>query len=295
MYRAKRDRAPFQIWSPSIGEPSAEQITMAADLVAAIEAGEIELEFQPQLKLRGNGPARLEALARWTHPQYGRIPAQAFVAVAERSGLMGALTRSVLDRALRAVAGWRRRRDVGVAVNLSALDLADPRLPTAVVEALSRHSVAAHALTLEITESTVIADTERALGALRALRELGVGLAIDDFGSGYSSLSYLARLPVTEVKLDRSLVAGITKSPRSLAVVRRSASLAHDLRLRIVAEGVETREEVETLTRLGCDAAQGYGIARPLAPDDVPAWLDRAALPPLSSVTPAGRDVAVLS
>jgi EAL domain-containing protein (putative c-di-GMP-specific phosphodiesterase class I) len=232
------------------------------------------LHYQPKLTVRTGTIDGVEALVRWQHPTRGLLYPDAFVDLAESAGLMAQLTRTVIDMAL---AQWRewadRGRQVSVAVNVSPSNLVDERFPGEVAEFLARHEVPAAALVLEVTESILMEDRERAVNVLVRLRDLGVGIAIDDYGTGYSSLAYLATLPVTELKLDRSFVAAMTGSDRAQSIVTSTLQLAHALGLVLVAEGAEDQATVDALALMGCDLVQGYHLSRPLPPGQLWTWL----------------------
>jgi len=202
---------------------------------------------------------------RWQHPDRGLVMPDEFVPIAEQTGMIGALTREVLHQALQQCAEWRHQRpDTGVAVNLSARGLLDPDLCDVVADELTDSGVPPSLLTLEITESSVMNDFDTALAALQQLHDLGVRLSVDDFGTGYSSLAYLQRLPVHEVKIDKSFVIPMSVSPSAAAIVRAIVDLAHNLGLSVVAEGVEDERSRQALTMMGCDSMQGYLLSRPL-------------------------------
>ena len=209
------------------------------------------------------------------------MPPDTVVPLAEGAGLLPQVTRLVLRRSLDAVAQWRAAgRDVGIAVNLSALDLLDPLLPAQVADELEQRALPPHLLTLEITESTLMVERDRCAETLRRLRSVGVRLSVDDFGTGYSSLAYLRWLPVHEVKVDRSFVASLATSPADRAIVRAVVSLARDLDLVVVAEGVEDRAGWAAAAALGCDQVQGWELARPMPPEALLAWCEARAVTP---------------
>jgi EAL domain-containing protein (putative c-di-GMP-specific phosphodiesterase class I) len=245
-----------------------------ADLRRALHDGQITIAVQPKALLPHGEVTGVEVLARWSHPQQGPVSPEVFIALAERSGLIRELTASILEQALAECSGWRRQGlDVSVAVNLSPRALLDADLLRVVTDALRRHQVPAPMLTLEITESSVIADPEAALVALHALRRLGVRLSVDDFGTGYSSLSYLKRLPVQEVKIDRSFVRDLVREPDSEVIVRAVTDLGRSLHLEVVAEGVEDLATWRRLGELGAITVQGYYLSRPMPPAAFPGWL----------------------
>jgi EAL domain-containing protein (putative c-di-GMP-specific phosphodiesterase class I) len=225
----------------------------------------------------------VEALVRWQHPERGLLFPDAFIELAESAGLMAALTSRVLDSALAQRRAWADRgRELTVAVNVSPSNLVDEHFPHELAGLLTRHGVPASALVLEVTESLLMADRERAVRVLAGLREAGVGVSIDDYGTGYSSLAYLAALPVTELKLDRTFVGAMTGSARSASIVTSTLQLAHALGLVFVAEGAEDQATVDALTALGCDVVQGYHLSRPLPADQLEQWLEARTAAPVS-------------
>jgi EAL domain-containing protein (putative c-di-GMP-specific phosphodiesterase class I) len=208
------------------------------------------------------------------HPNEGFIPPDQFISLAEQTGLITPLTHWVLNEAVRQSARWRAAGlDIEIAVNLSALNLEERDLVDAVTTALERWKVPASVLCLEMTESALMRDPARAMATLTLLHDLGVHISIDDFGTGYSSLAYLKRLPVDQVKIDRSFVLEMIQSEESCAIVRSVIDLGHNLNLQVVAEGVETQRELDALALLGCDIAQGYYLGRPMPAAEYPGWL----------------------
>jgi EAL domain-containing protein (putative c-di-GMP-specific phosphodiesterase class I) len=240
----------------------------------ALDTGQVDVHFQPQLALRTRRVIGVEALVRWQHPEFGMVDPAEFVTLVETTGLINPLTDYVLDRSLAQCRSWLDRGlSLAVSVNLSVRNLADAEFPCRVTDALARHRVPAALLGFELTESAVMSDPERALPVLRGLHGLGVRIAVDDFGTGYSSLAYLRRLPVDEVKIDKSFVLGLASDLGDLAVVRAIVELGHSLGLNVVAEGVEQDATRDQLLEMGCDVAQGYLISRPLGRDRFDAWL----------------------
>jgi len=275
MYEAKRGRLGVAEYDAERDQSSPARLALLADLRGAIDRDELVLHYQPKVNLAG-GIDGAEALLRWQHPERGLIPPAEFIPLAEQTRLMRPLTLWVLEAALRQSREWRRGGlDIALAVNLSAANLADPALPDDIAELLRRMDVPPERLTLEITESTAMADPSRAQALLVRLRDLGVGLSIDDFGTGHSSLAYLSSLPVTELKIDRSFVMSIVRDLDDAVIVRSTIDLGHNLGLRVVAEGVEDDETLHWLTDHGCDLAQGYGLTRPLPAADLAQWLSR--------------------
>jgi diguanylate cyclase (GGDEF)-like protein len=279
MYAAKRRRAGVAVYDEVRDGEGRHRLELAQQLREGIARGELVLHFQPKIGLDNDRVVGVEALVRWMHPQRGLLYPDAFIDVAESSGLMGDLTLEVLDLALAQCRAWQEDGQVlSMAVNVSPSNLVDDRFPDEVAERLSAHGLSASALVLEVTESLLMEDRERAVSVLGRLRAAGVGIAIDDYGTGYSSLAYLAELPVTELKLDRSFVAGMMDSPRNSAIVTSTLQLSHALGLVLVAEGAEDQATVDALVDLGCDQVQGYHLSRPLPADGVLPWLARRQL-----------------
>jgi diguanylate cyclase (GGDEF)-like protein len=282
MYAAKRGGLEVAVHQAGATEASRRRLALVRELRKALEQGDLTLVFQPQVELATGRPCGAEALLRWTSEEEGPVSPEEFVALAEQSGMGPQLNRYVLDRALDTAAGWAREGvDLVMAVNVSPRGLADGSLVADVPELLRRHGLPASRLLLEITEGSVMRDPAGSVRALQRLADLGVGLSIDDFGTGYSSLAYLKRLPVDEVKIDRSFVMDLSCDHDDLVIVAATVRLAHDLGLQVVAEGVEHAVAYAALRRLGCDRAQGYLLSRPLPLDDFGRWLrawpDRAA------------------
>lgn len=259
---------------PSMGQLLLRRFQLVTQFRHALDSGQFDVHFQPQLALPTRQVIGVEALVRWHHPEFGLLDPQEFVTIVEATGLIDPLTDFVLDRSLQQCRRWLDRGlSLSVAVNLSVRNLADTAFPSRVAGALERHRVPAELLSLELTESAVMSDPERALPVLRGLHGLGVRIAVDDFGTGYSSLAYLRRLPVDEVKIDKSFVFGLASDLCDLAVVRAIVELGHSLGLIVVAEGVEQDATRHQLMEMGCDVAQGFLISRPLAADRFDAWL----------------------
>jgi EAL domain-containing protein (putative c-di-GMP-specific phosphodiesterase class I) len=275
MYNAKASTRSVRLYEPEEDTTSPRRLTLVAELRAALQDGGIELHVQPKASLASGEVVGVEALVRWQHAELGWVPPDQFVPVAERSGLIGLLTTRVLDASLAACAGWRAAGlDLGVAVNLSARSLQDADLVEEVDRLLRRHGVPAGRLTLEVTEGSVMADPARAVALLHQLRDLGVRLSVDDFGTGYSSLSYLQRLPVQEVKIDRSFVAALDTEGENVAIVRAIVDLGRHLGLDVVAEGVEDQSTWDLLASMHCDLGQGWYVAHPMPVDRLVPWLD---------------------
>lgn len=274
MYVAKRAGSGYAVYDPAHDQHSSVRLTLMGDLRQAINDDQLAVHYQPKIDLATMRLGRVEALVRWNHPTMGQIAPDRFIPLAEQTGLITPLTRWVLETALRQVAAWRQGGlDLGVAVNLSMRALHDPTLPETVDWLLRRHAVTPTDLTLEVTESSLMADPATASSVLEKLQELGCHISIDDFGTGYSSLAYIKHLPVNEIKIDKSFVLGMGTDDRDRAIVRSVSDLGHNLGLRVVAEGVETAESLDTLRALGCDVVQGYFVSRPLPAGELEAWL----------------------
>ena len=285
MYRAKAERSGYEGYVASLDGSSAGRLSLYGELRRAITGGELDVHFQPSVCPATGAVVSAEALVRWNHPVRGLVPPDDFVPLAERSGLIAPLTELVLARSFEQLARWRAAGLLErVAVNLSPRVLLDVTLPARVEAMLAGAGLPAAAVTLEVTESAVMTDPDKALAVLTALRALGAHLSVDDYGTGYSSLAYLTRLPVHEVKIDRSFVTGMVRPDGALApeatIVRSTVEMAHALGLTVVAEGVEDAATLDLLARWGCDTAQGYHMSRPLPVAQMDRWLgERAGSP----------------
>jgi EAL domain-containing protein (putative c-di-GMP-specific phosphodiesterase class I) len=236
------------------------------------------LFYQPKVDLRRGEVSGAEALIRWQHPELGLIPPMEFLPLAEQTGLIGPLTTYVISAALKQAREWALEGlDVPVAVNVSERSLLDPRFPAEVESLLERWGVPGDQLQLELTERGLIADVVTAMDVIERLCAIGVRISVDDFGTGYSSLGRLVELPIQELKIDRSFVTDMDGDGPGAAIVRSTIDLGHHLGLEVVAEGVETEEQLRELRTLGCDGAQGFHLLRPLPPDEVAAWLHERA------------------
>jgi diguanylate cyclase (GGDEF)-like protein len=272
MYRAKKaGPGRIVIFEPHMHAEVVERLHLQADLQRALTLDEFRLQFQPLVQLTDGHPIGVEALLRWTHPERGIVPPSMSIPVAEETGLIVELGRWVLRESCRQAAEWRLTiPDMTVNVNVSARQTMDAGFVSDVANALAATKLPAESLTLELTETVLISDPEKALGQLHDLKDLGVRLSVDDFGTGYSSLSYLRQFPVNQLKIDRTFVAGLDTGTDNLAVVRTVIELGKTLRLETVAEGIENRDQLKALRQLGCDLGQGYHLAPPLDPEAVP-------------------------
>ena len=279
MYVAKASAATSALYDEEQDRNTTDRLLLLADLKEGLSRGELTLAYQPCWDLQTDGRClAVEALVRWHSPTRGLVSPAEFVPLCERSGLVRELTAFVLGEALRQLRAWEDDGCVvNLAVNLSPSNLSEEDLPEQVAALLARHGIGADRLVFEITESAVIPDPTRAQRVLTRLVELGVDIAIDDFGTGWSSMSRLLELPLSALKVDRSFVADLPSGPGA-AIVSAATTLAHDLGLFVVVEGIETEEQLAAATRLGCDVAQGFLLSRPLAPELVPGVLARASL-----------------
>ena len=285
MYRAKLARRSYEVYTPSIDD-GGNRLALVEELRAAVEGARLILHYQPQVDLRNGEMVAAEALVRWPHERLGLIPPLEFLPLAEEAGLMGPLTQLVIEQALAQCAVWRAAGSrIAMSVNVSASNLLDAGFIEVVRASLRRHRVPAASLILEITETTIIRDFSACKTAIDELRGLGVGVSIDDFGSGFTSLAYLGSLPITELKLDRTFIGGLSATGREqdVKLVRATIELGHALGLMVVAEGIETLATLELLALLGCDRAQGYFTGRPVPAQE---FATSAAIPSLRLATP---------
>jgi diguanylate cyclase (GGDEF)-like protein len=274
MYKAKETHVGHTFYSEELDHGHPSRLSMVGELRRAIEREELVLHYQPKAALGTGGVSHVEALVRWQRPEHGMVPPNEFIPLAEHTGLIKQLSAYVLDAALRQLRSWLDAGlDLGVAVNLSARNLLEADLPDHIANLLLARRVPAERLILEITESTIMADPERAVTVLSRLSEMGIRLSVDDFGVGYSSLSYLKRLPVNELKIDRSFVGQMDSDEDDAFIVRSTIDLGRNLGLSVVAEGVETEAVWEELGELGCDYAQGWFLGRAMPAAELAEWL----------------------
>ena len=274
MYDAKESHEWLVAYRAGRDDGHLRQLSIVGTLPAALQRDELSLHYQAKADMSSGTIAQAEALVRWIHPQFGFLPPDEFIPAIEQSGNISMLTAWIIDRAARQCRDWLSRGlDIKVSVNLSALDLLNEQLPALLERALRDYGISPRQLGLEVTESAVMRDPVTALAVLAQLREAGFGLSIDDFGTGYSSLAQLKRMPVDELKIDKSFVMHLSASSEDAVIVKSTIDLAHTLGLKVVAEGVETVDGWHVLRRLGCDTAQGYLISKPLAPVEFERWL----------------------
>jgi diguanylate cyclase (GGDEF)-like protein len=275
MYQAKRQGSDIAVYDPESDPHEAQQLNLLAELRRAIPNGELQLYYQPKSPIAGS-VTEVEALIRWNHPQRGLLLPAAFLPLAERTSLIKPLTHWVLHEAARQCAAWRAHAqglDLRIAVNVSPRNLLDDDLPATVLDATAAAGVAANVLQVEITETAVMADPQRVKTIVERLHSMGVSVAIDDFGAGYTSLSYLKTLAAKSLKIDRGFITHLLTHAADEAVVRNVINLAHDLGMSTVAEGVETSAVWEKLSELGCDEIQGYVLTPPVPADKIVTWL----------------------
>ncbi|MBN2331719.1 MAG: EAL domain-containing protein [Deltaproteobacteria bacterium] len=274
MYAAKREKSGILQYSRKLDHYSPRRLTLLAELRQAIEQQELLLFYQPKVDLKTNKILEVEALARWQHPEHGLMPPDDFIPLAERTGLIRPLTNMVIDQSLKQVAAWQAAGyDLGVTINISARVLLDPQFPDMLIGMMAAHRINPDHIVLEITETTIMVDHERAMEVLTRLQNIVVRLSIDDFGTGYSSLAYLKQLPVHELKIDKSFVMNMADNHDDAVIVKIIIELGHHLGLKVTAEGVETDTVLEQLKELTCDVAQGFLISRPLPADELMASL----------------------
>ncbi len=274
MYAAKRASVGYMLYSEKHDQHNAERLSLMSELRQAVEQDELTLFYQPKLDLASGSVKYVEALVRWEHPTRGFVAPDQFIPFAEQTGYIKVISQWVADKAIRQVATWHEAGiDLAVSVNVSARDLMQSTLPETFRSLLVRYSVPPEMLWIEITESAIMDDPNHAIETLNRLHALGIRLAVDDFGTGYSSLAYLKRMPVDELKIDKSFVMGMTEHKDDETIVRSTIDLAHNMGMKVVAEGVENEAVLSRLKELRCDLVQGYYLTRPLPPVKLETWL----------------------
>ena len=277
MYAAKQDKKNFVLYSAKLDQQNPRRLTLMSELRDGIKNDELTLRFQPIVNNLTQAVGEVEVLVRWEHKIHGTMVPDEFIPLAERTGLIYPLTQWVIKNALKQQAAWRKLGlDIGMAVNVSAQTLLDPEFADQVTGLLAAHDVSPQRLILEITETSIMFDQELALHILTRFSEMGVRIAIDDFGTGYSSLSYLKKLPVSQLKIDKSFVLDMLQNENDAVIVNATIDLGHNLGLQVIAEGVENEETLVRLQERGCDAMQGYHINYPLRAEDFPPWFYNA-------------------
>jgi diguanylate cyclase (GGDEF)-like protein len=293
MYAAKETQTEYKLYTAEQNQHSKRRLGVLSGIRHALLQDEIVVHYQPiidldQMRVRG-----AEGLVRWQHPEHGLIPPGAFVQTVEQTGLIGPLTRHVLERSIAECAAWRKDgREMSVAVNLSVRNLLDHDLPKEIERLLSTYGLPPEALQLEITESMIMSDPERALATVTRLSGLGARLSVDDFGTGYSSLANLRKMPIDELKIDRSFVSPMLRNESDLIIVRSTINLGHDLGLNVIAEGVEDSPTLDQLAVLGCDLAQGYHVSKPMPADAFNSWLAETSPHPAKNGSHPAKDAS---
>jgi diguanylate cyclase (GGDEF)-like protein len=274
MYTAKLRHVGVMLYDATIDQKSQDTLSMLSELRRAVEGDELVLYFQPKLALADGAITGVETLVRWVHPQRGFVPPGDFIPFAEQTGFITDITQWVMRKSVQQAARWQAEGlDLSIAVNLSTRDLMDIELPQRFAEMLARERVEAGRFCLEITESAIMDDPQRALSTLDRLHAMGFRLSIDDFGTGYSSLAYLKRLPVDELKIDRSFVSGVETDRDDAVIVRSTIDLGHNMGLKVVAEGIENEAIWRHLRAAGCDVGQGYFMSKPIPATQLAEWM----------------------
>jgi len=297
MYMAKQSNSGYAIYDPSYDRHSENRLSLMGELRQAVEQNQLTLYYQPKVDLKSGRTRNAEVLVRWQHPQRGFVPPDQFIPFAEQTGYIRSVTRWIVNEALRQCAEWRNAGvDIELAVNISARDLFDPDLVTVMSGMLAAHGASPDWLSLEITESAIMDDPDKALQTVERLHAMGFKLSIDDFGTGYSSLGYLKRLPVDELKIDRSFVKDMAADADDATIVRSTVELAHNMGLKVVAEGVEDQASYDLLGTLGCDYGQGYFMGRPQPAEQFGRWLQESpwGAPAASEQPPPAENVVPL-
>ena len=298
MYVAKQQKRGVVVYDPEKDDHSPERLSLLGQLRRGIERGELFLQYQPKIDLKTRQVAGVEALVRWQHPDRGMVPPNDFIPLAERTGLIGPLTEAVLNMTLAQVKVWS---DLGhhipVAVNISARNLSDDTFAEKVKGLLARHAVASGLLEVEVTESAVMLDPEKATRILNELHAIGVRISIDDFGAGYTSLAQLKDLPISELKIDKSFILAMRTNTDDAVIVKSMIDLGHSLSMKVVAEGIETADALNTLADLHCDIGQGYHLCRPALPEALVQWCGQNAIGALpgAKLAPRGNEGQPLS
>jgi diguanylate cyclase (GGDEF)-like protein len=274
MYAAKRNKSGFATYDSRLEEHRQEHLTLLGELRRAIEQNELVLFYQPKFNFAKNSVTGVEALIRWEHPVRGNVPPSEFVPFAEQTGNIRMITRWVIDAAVRQCGEWQAAgHALKISINVSARDLLDREIVAYVSSTLQKYKVRPELICIELTESALMEDPVRARETLHQLHALGIRLSMDDYGTGYSSLAYIKNLALDELKIDRAFVTGLNADDQSAAIIRSTIELGHSLGMTVVAEGVETEQELSALKRFGCDYAQGYHVCKPKRASDLIAWL----------------------
>jgi EAL domain-containing protein (putative c-di-GMP-specific phosphodiesterase class I) len=273
MYHAKKNRHGYTFYEPDLDRHNIIQLNLETDLYEAMNNGDLELHYQPKIDLKTGTTLAVEALLRWKHPERGNISPEEFIPLAEHSGLIHPLTRWIIETATRQCAKWHGNDlKIGIAINLSARNLEDSGILDAMRTALRTSGLDPSFLSVELTESAVMADPGHAMEMLNKIHGMGVRIAVDDFGTGYSSLAYLKKLPVNEIKIDKSFVIDMGQDSSDEVIVHSTIDLGHNMGLQVTAEGVENEAIMEKLIILGCNMAQGYYMCEPCNAENLTKW-----------------------
>jgi diguanylate cyclase (GGDEF)-like protein len=276
MYVAKRENSGLVLFDGRFERDTEQTLSLMSELRRAVEHDELTLNFQPKMNLLTGLSREVEVLVRWRHPERGLVAPDQFIPFAERTGYIRSITQWVVDHACAQLSIWRKGGlEIAICINISARDLIDKDFVSVIQRALGQHGIEPDWVCLEITESAIMEDLTHALDALERLHAMGLQLSIDDFGTGYSSLAYLKRLPVGELKIDKSFVLNMTKDHDDATIVRSTIDLGHNMGLTVVAEGIEDRQCWEMLQALGCDEGQGYFFSKPLSAPQLEDWFRR--------------------
>jgi len=274
MYEAKRTNSGYLVYDDSMDKDALTKLALSSELREGLGRGELSMVYQPQMDLADNEIIGVEALVRWYHPKHGLLLPDAFIKLAEDSGQIGAFTHWMLRETVRQISIWQLNHlRIKVSVNLSPINLHDPHLPVKIDKLLAEYQVGSEFLELEITESAIFSDIEKATETLKHIHNMGISLSIDDFGTGYSSLIHLKQLPISQIKIDRSFIMELNHDVNNVSIVNTLVELAHLLGLKVVAEGAEDMETVEILRRLNCDTVQGFYIAKPMPATEIERYL----------------------
>ena len=290
MYHAKKNRHGFTFYNQSLDQHNIIQLNLETDLYEALNDNSLELHYQPKINLEKGNTVAVEALLRWNHPKRGNIPPEEFIPLAEHSGLIHPITRWVIDKSIKHCTQWHEQNlMLSVAINLSARSLEDTSILDTVRSALRTSRLDPSYLIVELTESAVMADPYHALNMLSKLSSMGIQIAVDDFGTGYSSLAYLKKLPVSEIKIDKSFIIDMSHDTNDEVIVHSTIDLAHNMGLSVTAEGVESEETLQKLINLGCDQAQGHFMCEPCNAEDLSKWFFKSRWGLRANINQAGK------
>ena len=290
MYHAKKNRHGFTFYESSLDQHNIIQLNLETDLYEALNDNSLELHYQPKINLEKGNTIAVEALLRWNHPKRGKIPPEEFIPLAEHSGLIHPLTRWIIDKSLEQCVQWHEQNlKIGVAINLSARSLEDNGILDAIRTGLRTSGIDSSYLSVELTESAVMADPYHAMNILGKLSAMGIQIAVDDFGTGYSSLAYLKKLPVSEIKIDKSFIIDMNHDTNDEVIVHSTIDLAHNMGLLVTAEGVESEETMNKLIKLGCNQAQGHYLCEPCSAEDLSKWFFKSPWGLRANINQSGK------